>query len=262
MPLWPHFSQVPLSQHTRHTGVFTCLWTCQVCSWLRCSCLLFLVLGSLFPLMASGPCLDSSSVRTPLRHYSTPSLHSPFLLAHFIASHPPAWKAVMCLFYLFSPGKVNFVHWCVLGLMCTQKTVVILRIHYVKEASVDKDGSQLMKGSPPRKSAFQEHGVGVGWGRLKLLRGSPLFAADIINRKVLLWNRGFKYSLSFAPTWGMEMRFDPPEPNFCFHKMGTKVLIWVWLQNLTMPMIQRVPGNWLLNYLKIMWVYVRTTSNR
>lgn len=152
--------------------------------------MLFLVLGSLFPLMASGPCLDSSSVRTSLRHYSTPSLHSPFLLAHFIASHPPAWKAVMCLFYLFSPGKVNFVHWCVLGLTCTQKTVVILRIHYVKEASVDKDGSQLMKGSPPRKSAFQEHGVGVGWGRLKLLRGSPLFAADIINRKVLLWNVG------------------------------------------------------------------------
>lgn len=105
----------------------------------------------------------------------------------------------MRLFYLFSPGKVNFVHWCVLGLPCTQKTSVILRIHYVKEASVDKDGSQLMKGRSPRKSAFQEHGVEVGWG-LKLLRGSPLFAADIINRKVLLWNRGFKHYLSFAPT--------------------------------------------------------------
>lgn len=40
---------------------------------LVCSCLLFLVLGSLFPLMASGPCLDSFSVRTPWWHYSTPS---------------------------------------------------------------------------------------------------------------------------------------------------------------------------------------------
>lgn len=68
----------------------------------------------------------------------------------------------MCLFHLFSPGKVNFVHWCVLGLTCTQQTFVTQRTHCIKEASVGKDGSQLMKGDPPRKSASQEHRWGVG----------------------------------------------------------------------------------------------------
>ena len=68
----------------------------------------------------------------------------------------------MRLFHSFSSGKVNFVHWCVLGLTCTQQTFVILRTPYIKEASVDKDGSQLMKGDPSRKSVSQEHKVAVG----------------------------------------------------------------------------------------------------
>lgn len=77
-----------------------------------------------------------------------------------MASDPPPWKAVMRLFYLFSPGKVNFVHWCVLGLPCTQKTSVILRIHCVKEASVDKDGSQLMRAALRGSQRFRS----MEWG--------------------------------------------------------------------------------------------------
>lgn len=65
---------------------------------------------------------------------------------------------------LFIFGKVNFVHWCVLGLTCIQQTFVTMRNNHAKETLVDKVGvtvrkRALLKNTEqdfPRRSEFQE----------------------------------------------------------------------------------------------------------
>lgn len=179
-----------------------------------------------------------------------------------MASDPPPWKAVMRLFYLFSPGKVNFVHWCVLGLPCTQKTSVILRIHCVKEASVDKDGSQLMRAALRGSQRFRsmEWGWGGGWSSYEVLLCS---LQTSLTEKCCFGTVGLSTTCPShqLEAWKCDLTHQNPISASTKWELS-KVLIWVWLQNLTLPMIQRVPGNWLLNYLKIMWVYVRTAWNR
>lgn len=75
-----------------------------------------------------------------------------------------------------------------------------------------------MKGDPQevRVSGAQEV------TRLSSVRN--LLSVAALTGRCCVLNRGFKYCLSFALTRGLEMGFDPPKPNFCIHRMGTKVL--------------------------------------